>query len=280
MQHVRYQGDGYFRNRNGLSYNHTFAYEGYLEKLRHDASLVKKGMMSLDEYADNYASASYEFQDGKLVVNNAESRALFNQIISQNISLASAAVSEIRKIESYKWMNSKRSNFTLVPDYTMFRPSGEITGLGKIDFIEKVADNATPWMKVAEGEIGVTEISGDSHNQSILDYFKSTTYLASTDDDPNEWCSAFVNWCLTEVGINGTNDVAAKSWINYGKPINSYQYGAITILERNGNYHVGFAEELGENYLKVLGGNQGSPARVKYSNFKLESFNIIYILPY
>jgi len=54
MQHVRYQGDGYFRNRIGLSFNHTFAYEGYLEDLRYDKSLLNKGLISEDQFTEKY----------------------------------------------------------------------------------------------------------------------------------------------------------------------------------------------------------------------------------
>jgi hypothetical protein len=68
-----------------------------------------------------------------------------------------------------------------------------------------------PWMAVAMREIGQKEIRGPEHNPRIIEYHAATTLKASTDETP--WCSSFVNWCLRQVSIAGTNSAAAVSWI-------------------------------------------------------------------
>jgi len=136
------------------------------------------------------------------------------------------------------------------------------------------SNSGTPWMTIAEQELsnGVAEIPGPIHNNRIVEYFTATSYRATTDDPPNHWCSAFVNWTMKQANIAGTNSAAAKSWLNWGNSLDNYQFGAVTVLERNGSFHVGFAVDLTDSYVKILGGNQGNPGSVKYSNFFLRSY--------
>jgi uncharacterized protein (TIGR02594 family) len=132
-------------------------------------------------------------------------------------------------------------------------------------------------MDIAQGEYGVTEIRGNVHNLLIIEYHSTTTLKAQTDE--TAWCSSFVNWTFNQVNIIGTNSAAANSWLNWGTPLDSYQYGAVAIVERNGFYHVGFAVDATSSYIRILGGNQGRPGSVSYSNFYLGSFNFIYVYP-
>lgn len=144
----------------------------------------------------------------------------------------------------------------------------------------------TPWLDIANKEVGQREIRG-GENPQIIAYHSTTTLKADEDEIP--WCSSFVNWCLTKAGIKGTNSAAAKSWLTWGKKILTPQVGCICVVRQKGKgpdaatgsasgYHVAFwvKEENGRVYL--LGGNQGD--QVKVSSFGLGGYDVCgYRLP-
>jgi uncharacterized protein (TIGR02594 family) len=114
----------------------------------------------------------------------------------------------------------------------------------------------------------VAEINGAIHNERIVEYHQ-TTRLKATDDETS-WCSSFVNWCIQNSGLVGTQSAAARSWLKWGKSIASPQKGCIVVLKRGNSSwqgHVGFYAGPAENgYIKILGGNQGN--QVKISSYK------------
>lgn len=134
-----------------------------------------------------------------------------------------------------------------------------------------------PWMAIATGEIGQREIRGAQHNPRIVEYHATTTLRATTDE--TAWCSSFVNWCLKQAGITGTNSAAAASWVNWGQAATA-KAGAITViynqaaassLSISGN-HVGFlVQETGTHY-QLLGGNQSN--QVKISSYPKTSWRL------
>lgn len=137
------------------------------------------------------------------------------------------------------------------------------------------------WILIAEGELGQHEISGDE-NPRIIAYHATTTLHAMEDEIP--WCSSFVNWCMEQAGIKGTNSALAKSWLNWGKSIVTPVIGCICVIKKkqSGNdiatgsssgYHVAFWLEEKEGRIHLLGGNQSD--MVKMSSFNLESYEII-----
>ncbi len=109
-----------------------------------------------------------------------------------------------------------------------------------------------PWLLKARQEIGVHEESAPGKdNPRILEYLESTTYDGELTDEV-KWCSAFVNWCITQAGLKGTKSAAAASWLNWGRPLSKPRLGCITVLD----HHVGFyAGAAGDRFL-LLGGNQ------------------------
>lgn len=128
-----------------------------------------------------------------------------------------------------------------------------------------------PWMDIARKEIGQKEIAGHGDNPRILSYHASTTLKATNDETP--WCSSFVNWCLKQVGIKGTDSAAAGSWLHWGTPSVPVP-GAITVIcsskgtDRSfstSGAHVGFLLEETATHYRLLGGNQGNS--VKESKF-------------
>lgn len=119
--------------------------------------------------------------------------------------------------------------------------------------------DAPKWLEVALRELGVTEISGDSHNKRILEYHATTSLQATDDETP--WCSSFVNWCMTEAGLKGTDSAAARSWLDWGTVLDEPKTGCLVVLSRGNNPnsgHVGFFIELVNNdkHVNLLGGNQ------------------------
>ncbi|HXH08632.1 MAG TPA: TIGR02594 family protein [Alphaproteobacteria bacterium] len=135
-----------------------------------------------------------------------------------------------------------------------------------------------PWMAVAMQQLGQREIPGARHNPHIVEYHTTTTLRATTDE--TAWCSSFVNWCLRQVGIAGTNSALAASWLEWGQAV-SARAGAITViynasaanssLSVSGN-HVGFlVEETGTHFI-LLGGNQSN--QVKISSYPKSSWQI------
>lgn len=92
-----------------------------------------------------------------------------------------------------------------------------------------------PWMSIARDELGTVERSGPGSNSRVLEYLRSTDLdeaLASTDETP--WCSAFVNWCIERAGYQGTNSAWARSWLSWGRRIETPVPGCITVFTRNG----------------------------------------------
>eukprot|EP01156_Anaeramoeba_ignava_P011257 Anaeramoba_ignava/a482504_22.p5 GENE.a482504_22~~a482504_22.p5 ORF type:complete len:143 (+),score=5.17 a482504_22:255-683(+) len=86
------------------------------------------------------------------------------------------------------------------------------------DFVPpEIPESDAPWFKIALEEMwaGVTEIRGRKHNPRIIEYHKSTTLRASNDE--TAWCSSFVNWCIEQAGLKGTDSAAARSWLKWGK---------------------------------------------------------------
>lgn len=126
------------------------------------------------------------------------------------------------------------------------------------------------WLAIAEKELGISEKIGSAHNPRILEYHKATSLMATTDETP--WCSAFANWVMRQVGIQGTTSAAARSWLKWGAELDSKHpaFGCIVVLSRGNNPaqgHVGFyCGSTTPDTIRVLGGNQGD--KVSIVNFK------------
>lgn len=113
------------------------------------------------------------------------------------------------------------------------------------------------WLKIALNEKRVFEIKGQEHNPHILEYHAVTTLRATSDEV--SWCSAFVCWCMEKAGIPSTKSAAARSWLNWGIPIDQPLPGCVVVLSRGNNPaegHVGFWLSEDDDNVFVFGGNQ------------------------
>ncbi len=123
---------------------------------------------------------------------------------------------------------------------------------------------------IALKELGVQEHIGNAHNPRILEYHRATQLSATTDEVP--WCASFVNWCLLQAGIKGTNSARARSFLDWGQNVvlEEAKQGDIVVFSRGSNPtfgHVGFYAGRTPTTINVLGGNQSN--RVSLAPFPI-----------
>ena len=130
-----------------------------------------------------------------------------------------------------------------------------------------------PWMEVAKKELEKWKILDQAGQENkIKEYF--STCAGGPTSDLTLWCSAFVNYCIKNAGLHGTNDAGARSWEKWhdGKPVENFVPGCIVVFKRGdkGKGHVGFFVGMDGNRPKVLGGNQGKGHGITLDTPQLE----------
>jgi uncharacterized protein (TIGR02594 family) len=108
----------------------------------------------------------------------------------------------------------------------------------------------------------------ERYNPVILHFFDATA-LRKPEGDCTAWCSAFVNWCIQR-GRTGRDDAAnltptkrsaaSMSFRDWGRQTREPKPGDIAVFQsRNSpsHGHVGFFSSQTDDYVTVLGGNQG-----------------------
>lgn len=115
------------------------------------------------------------------------------------------------------------------------------------------------WLTEARQHIGVAEIPGPQHNPVVLGYFAKAGF-PEIDDDETAWCAAFANAMLETAGVGGSKSLAARSFLNWGKPVAKPYPGCIAVLWRDSprswQGHVGFCVGEDATHVELLGGNQ------------------------
>ena len=121
-----------------------------------------------------------------------------------------------------------------------------------------------PWMAIAHAEQGVRALGPGASNPRITAYHAGTNIEGY--DDKVSWCSSFVHWSLSQVGIPGTSSALARSWLDWGMALDAPVVGCITVLWRDDpdswKGHVGFFQKLEGESIFLLGGNQLGEVRV------------------
>lgn len=120
------------------------------------------------------------------------------------------------------------------------------------------------WLAIARRYIGTREIPGPQSNPTILGWAKAIGgWVASwyrNDDTP--WCALYVNAVLQQAGLpmsgTGAALVRAKSFLDYGTPLEEPALGCILVFDRAGGGHVGFYVGETLKAYRVLGGNQSN----------------------
>jgi uncharacterized protein (TIGR02594 family) len=148
------------------------------------------------------------------------------------------------------------------------QPDGKITIVATFDLPEPAPQFSAPgaqeprWMAIARAELGVTEHGGSVSNQRIVAYHATTTL--GPQPDHVHWCSSFVNFCITQAGLTGTNSALARSWATWGREAPSFIPGCIVVLTRGEppSGHVGFFVGMDGQQVRLLGGNQGDAVSI------------------
>lgn len=138
-------------------------------------------------------------------------------------------------------------------------------------YLLPIAVNA-PWLATASQEIGVKEYPGDDANHPRIQLYLSTVNNLSDLDkqrDETAWCSCFMNWCVEQCQMAGTDSAWAKSWGNWrtAVSVDKAQTGDIAVFDRSsatgGGGHVAIFITLdaAKRSVLVLGGNQSNAVR-------------------
>ncbi len=150
--------------------------------------------------------------------------------------------------------------------------AGKQEGWCSARYLLPQAAQPSPWLEVAVKEIGIKEYPGTANNHPrIQAYLATVNGLNAIDESKDEtyWCSCFINWCMEQVQINGTDSAWAKSWGNWREAVapKNAQTGDIAVFDRSsaasGGGHVGIfidADPATDEVL-VLGGNQSDAVR-------------------
>lgn len=123
-----------------------------------------------------------------------------------------------------------------------------------------------PHIAEARKHIGLQEIKGAQHNPEIVQMWKDIK-RGGIKDDETPWCAAFVGAMLERVGIRSTRFESARSYLDWGIPMDVPSYGCVAVFTREGGGHVGFVVGQTRNgNLLILGGNQSDAVNIKAFN--------------
>ena len=121
--------------------------------------------------------------------------------------------------------------------------------------------------EIARGYIGTTEGLGPENNPVIMAMYASVGH-DWVEHDSVAWCAAFVGHCLEEAGIRSTRQLTARSYLDWGIPVEiaDAQPGDIGVIPRGTSSwqgHVFFIERIEGPWVWGLGGNQSDAVNVK-----------------
>ena len=120
---------------------------------------------------------------------------------------------------------------------------------------------------IARSYIGTTEGPGPADNPVIMEMYASVGH-DWVEHDSVAWCAAFVGHCLEQAGIRSTRKLTARSYLDWGIPIDveDVQQGDIGVIPRGRSSwqgHVFFIDRIEGQWVWGLGGNQGDAVNVK-----------------
>ena len=120
---------------------------------------------------------------------------------------------------------------------------------------------------IARSYIGTTEGPGAADNPVIMEMYTSVGH-DWVEHDSVAWCAAFVGHCLERAGIKSTRKLTARSYLDWGVPIEvaDAQQGDIGVIPRGSSRwhgHVFFIDRIEGAWVWGLGGNQDDAVTVK-----------------
>jgi uncharacterized protein (TIGR02594 family) len=120
---------------------------------------------------------------------------------------------------------------------------------------------------IARSYIGTTEGLGPADNPVIMEMYASVGQ-DWVEHDSVAWCAAFVGHCLEKAGIRSTRKLTARSYLDWGIPIEvaDAQQGDIGVIPRGTSSwqgHVFFIDRIEGQWVWGLGGNQDDAVNVR-----------------
>ena len=120
---------------------------------------------------------------------------------------------------------------------------------------------------IAQSYIGLSEGPGPADNPAIMDMYASVGH-DWVEHDTVAWCAAFVGHCLERAGIRSTRKLTARSYLNWGIPVEiaDAQQGDICVIPRGRSSwqgHVFFIDRIEGAWVWGLGGNQNDAVSIK-----------------
>jgi uncharacterized protein (TIGR02594 family) len=121
----------------------------------------------------------------------------------------------------------------------------------------------TAWLDIAKQEFGVNEQTGKKRiHQYFVDLGLESFWNENIGNKIPDWCAVFANWCLCKKLYEGTDSVAAISFLKFGIRLEEPKEGCIVVLARfnplDWRSHVGFFLDMDKVRIKLHGGNQGN----------------------
>lgn len=117
-------------------------------------------------------------------------------------------------------------------------------------------------MQVAYSAVGMSE---NEQREALQAYMRDGG--VNLDPAKTAWCAAFINATLAKAGIEGTDSLAARSFLDWGQEVSTPQQGDVVVLSRGNEAwqgHVGFFDGYNEDgTIRLLGGNQGDAVNIK-----------------
>lgn len=133
-----------------------------------------------------------------------------------------------------------------------------------------------PWLALARADIGTHEASGSADNPVVLAYYRDAGHPGVMHDEI-PWCAAFVGAQLERAGVPCSKSLAARSYLTWGKKLDTPRPGCIVVLTRGDprgwEGHVGFWVGADDSNTIVLGGNQANAVSV--AKFPTDRFEVL-----
>lgn len=197
-------------------------------------------------------------------------KSIVEQIASADGSADGASPGGVKRaFEFYKSQEEKIDAGSRVAIQNYLRaPLNQIAGRKVAeDTMGRFAAGGTP-LELARRFVGAEEHA----QREVLSNVIGKIGGKSVDPSTTAWCAAFVNGVLHQSGIQGSNSLAARSFLNVGEKVEGKpQEGDVVVLWRgdpNGQQgHVGFyvGEGSTPGSVKILAGNEGD--RVAYAEY-------------
>jgi len=111
------------------------------------------------------------------------------------------------------------------------------------------------------GFIGIDEVKNDKQVRVFHNYTN-----AKGSGGRVAWCSSFINYLIYLLGLSGTGSALARSWLKWGRKIESPIKGCIVVFWRDSISshlgHVALFSHMDAKYVYVLGGNQANKVSI------------------